>query len=96
MNSFNFEINLTKCVLEKPFLNYLGSTIAGDGYCATDEKVKAICDYSLARRLWQLMRFCEMITFYHKSIPKSSFLLNLLYDILRDKKRKPKSTFIFL
>ena len=40
------------------------------------------------------MRFCGMVNFYHKSIPKCSSLLKPLYDILRDNKRKPKSTVI--
>ena len=87
LNGFNIGIR-------KPSLNYLGFTITGDGYCATNEKVKAICDYPLPKTIRQLMRFCEMANFYHKSIPKSSSLLKLLYDILRDNKQKPKSTVI--
>ena len=94
LNEFNLGINLSKCVLGKPSLNYLGFTITGDGYCATNEKVKAICDYPLPKTIRQLMRFCGMVNFYHKSIPKCSSLLKPLYDILRDNKRKPKSTVI--
>ena len=81
-------------MLGKPSLNYLGFTIAGDGYCATNKKVKAICDYLLPKTIRQLMRFCEMVNFYPKSIPKCSLLLKPLYDILRDYKRKPKNTVI--
>ena len=40
------------------------------------------------------MRFCGMVNFYHKSVPKCSSLLKPLYDILRDNKQKPKSTVI--
>ena len=86
-------MNFSKCVLEKP-LNYLGFTITGDGYCATNEIVKAICDYPLPKTIRQLMKFCEMVNFYNKSIPKCSSLLKPLYDILRDNKQKPNSTVI--
>ena len=94
LNEFNLGINLSKCVLVKPSLNYLGFTTTGDGYCATNEKVKAICDYPLPKTIRQLMRFCGMVNFYHKSIPKCNSLLKPLYEILCNIKQKPKSTVI--
>ena len=41
LNEFNLGINLSKCVLGEPSLSYFGFTITGNGYCATNEKVKA-------------------------------------------------------
>ena len=56
--------------------------------------MKAICDYPLPKTIRQLMRFCGMVNFYHKSIPKCSSLLKPLYDILREYRSKPKSSVI--
>ena len=82
-------------MLEKPSFNYLDFTITGDGYCATDEKVKAICDYPLPKIIRQSMRFCGLVNFYHKSIPKCSSLLKPPYEILNDNKQNQKSTVIY-
>ena len=40
------------------------------------------------------MRFCGMVNFYHKSIPRCSSLLKPLYDIMREYRSKPKSSVI--
>ena len=94
LNKFNLGINLSKCVLGKSSLNYLGFKISAEGYSATDDKVKAISDFLLPQTLRQLSRFCGMINFYHKAIEKCSRLLKPLYDIFRDNRKKPKSTVI--
>ena len=94
MNKFNLGINLSKCVLGKSSLNYLGFEISAEGYFATDDKTKAISDFPLPQTLRQLSRFCGMIDFYHKAIEKCSSLLQPLYDIFRDNRKKPKSTVI--
>ena len=78
-------------MFEKPNI-YLGFTITDDGYCATAEKVKAICNYPLPKTTRQIMRFCGLVNFYCKSILKCSLVLKLLYGILRDNKQKPNST----
>jgi len=91
LNKFNLGINLSKCVLGKSSLNYLGFKISADGYTATDDKIKAINDFPLPQNLRQLSRFCGMINFYHKAIEKCSSLLKPLYDILNANKKKPKS-----
>ena len=89
LNKFNLGINLSKCVLGKSSLNYLGFKISAEGYSATDDKVKAISDFPLPQTLRQLSRFCGMINFHHKAIEKCSRLLKPLYDIFRDNRKKP-------
>ena len=47
LNNYNLGISVPKCVLRQPSLNYLRYQISAEGYTATDEKAKAINDYSL-------------------------------------------------
>ena len=95
LSNYNLGISLPKCVLGQPSLNYLGYQISAEGYTATDEKVKAINDYLLPSNLRQLYRFCGMINFYRKAVENCSVLLKPLYDILKQNRKKTKSTVIF-
>ena len=94
LSAFNLGINLSKCILGQSSLDYLGFKFTGKGYSATDEKVKAICDYPLQKTIRPLMRFCGMVNFYHKSILKCSSLLKPLYDTMCEYRSKPKSSVI--
>ena len=94
LSAFNLGINLSKCILGQSAHDYLRFKITGRGYSATDEKVKAICEYPLPKTIRQLMQFCGMVNFYHKSILKCSSLLKPLYDILCEYRSNPKSSVI--
>ena len=95
LSHYNLGINLPKCVLGQPSLNYLGYQISAEGYTATDEKVKAINDYPIPSNLRQLYKFYGMINFYHKAIENCSILLKPLYDILKQNRKKTNSAAIF-
>ena len=96
LSNYNLGICLPKCVLGQSSLIYLGYQISAEGYTATDEKIKAINDYPPPppSNLRQLYRFCGMIKFYHKAIENCSVLLKPLYDILKQNRKKTKSTAI--
>ena len=93
LSNYNLGISLLKCVLGQPSLNYLEYQISAEGYTATDGKVKAINDYTLPSNLRQY-RFCGMINFYHKAIENCSVLSKPLHDILKQNRKKIKSTVI--
>ena len=59
LNKFNLRINLSKCVLGKSSLNYLGFEIRAEGYSATDDKTKAISDFPFLKLFANFLAFAE-------------------------------------
>ena len=80
-------INPSKCEFGKLALEFLGHRISAHGVEALPEKVSAIKDFPVPSGFRQLRRFCGLVNYYRRFIPRCASLLQPLTDLLRGKKR---------
>jgi hypothetical protein len=84
LNEFNVKINLKKCKLIQPKVDYLGHTISKDGIRPNQEKVKAVCSAPAPQNKQQLQAYLGLLNYYGKFIPNLSMELKDLYRLLRN------------
>nr|VZI51859.1 unnamed protein product [Spirometra erinaceieuropaei] len=82
LDQFGVVINLSKCVLGVPSLDFLGHHVDAKGWRPLSSKVEAICDFPPSTSKRQLQRFLGMVNFYRRFLPNCADLMLPLTNLL--------------
>lgn len=85
LKEHGISINVSKCLLGVPELEFLGHHVNKHGIRPLLKKVEAILDFPIPASRRQLQQFLGLINFYHRFIPQCAKVLLPLYAMLRDK-----------
>lgn len=87
LNRYKVQINLSKCKLLSPSVEYLGHTLSADGIRPNNEKIQAIVNAPAPTNVSQLQSFLGLLNYYGKFIPNlSTNLVDLYYLLKKDVK----------
>jgi hypothetical protein len=81
-------VNPDKCELGKTELIFLGHKITPEGISPSEDKVRAIVEYTLPSSVRELKAFLGLVSFYRRFIPYAAERLQALTDLLRGNPRK--------
>lgn len=91
LKEFHLRLNVAKCVLGAPELEFLGYIVNGKGIRPTSSRVKSISDFPRPKTISDLRRFLGMVNFYRRNVPHAARaqvpLNSLLVDSHKDDKR---------
>lgn len=79
--SINLKLNKSKCVFQKPEVNYVGHKITGDGVKPTEQRVKSIVEMRDPENHNELDTILGMLAYVSKFIPNLSSLNAPLREI---------------
>lgn len=92
LHDFHLRLNVSKCILGVPELEFLGYLVNGKGLRPTPERVAAIADAPRPKTIADLRRFLGMVNFYRRNVPhaaKTQAPLNSLFiDSHKNDKRE--------
>jgi cleavage and polyadenylation specificity factor subunit 1 len=92
LEEYGVQINPAKCVFGQKSLEFLSHEITEKGIAPTQEKIKAINDFTIPTSVKQTQRFLGMINFYHRFIPQLAEILAPIYSHLSEfQKEKEKN-----
>ena len=80
-------LNVTKCELGVPELNYLGHKVTSTGISPLPHKVQAIREFPLPKSVRQLRRFLGMVNFYHRFLKNCAETLAPINSLQSPSKR---------
>ncbi|CAH8497729.1 unnamed protein product [Dicrocoelium dendriticum] len=80
-------VNPTKCELGKSTVEFLGHVVSSSGIEVLD-KIQAIKDFPAPTSFKHLRRFCGLVNYYRRFIPRCAQLMQPLTDLLRGNERK--------
>lgn len=89
---YGVTLNVSKCVLGQPSVEFLGHLVTADGITPLPNKVTAILKFPQPVTVKELRRFLAMINFYRRFIPKAAHTQTILNDYLKGSKKNDKST----
>ncbi|CAM1324579.1 Uncharacterised protein r2_g3332 [Pycnogonum litorale] len=75
LKEHGISINVSKCLLGVPELEFLGHHVNKHGIRPLHTKVEAILDFPIPASRRQLQRFLGLINFYHRFIPRCVMVL---------------------
>ncbi|CAH8667643.1 unnamed protein product [Dicrocoelium dendriticum] len=81
-------VNPTKCELGKSTVEFLGHLVSSSGIEVLPAKIQAIKDFPAPTSFKHLRRFCGLVNYYRRFIPRCAQLMQPLTDLLRGKERK--------
>ena len=90
LKKFQLRLNVSKCVLGSPEIEFLGYTVSSQGIRPTASKSEAILRFPKPKTVAELRRFLGMINFYRLSIPHAAPMQAPLNVYLRDSKKNDK------
>ena len=79
----NVKLNIEKCLIDVPQLEYLGYTISKLGISPSKEKLKAVLEAPVPKNVSELQSFIGLVTYYSRFIKNFSEMLSPLYDLLK-------------
>ena len=85
LSDYGLIINVNKCVVCSPSLEFLGHYVDADGIRPIETKVQAITDFPQPQTTKQLRQFLGLINFYHRFIPNCAHTLQPLHKLLKVK-----------
>ena len=71
-----------KCIFFAPEIEYLGYCINSEGTSPVESKITPILNLPTPTNITQLKSFLGALNFYHRHLPNSSHLLELLHKLL--------------
>lgn len=90
LKSFQLRLNVSKCVLGSPEIEFLGYTVSSGRIRPTASKAEAILRFPKPRTVVELRRILGMINFYRLSIPHAAEMQAPLNVYLKDSKKMIK------
>ncbi|CAH8490858.1 unnamed protein product [Dicrocoelium dendriticum] len=81
-------VNPTKCELGKSTVEFLGHLVSSSGIEVLPDKIQAIKDFPAPTSFKHLRRFCGLVNYYRRFIPRCAQLMQPLTDLLRGNERK--------
>lgn len=90
LKEYGLNINVAKCILGKPEINYLGHTITAEGIKPLPDKVKAILEYKKPQTIMELRRFLGIINFYRRFVNNAAKLQAPLHQYLTHSKKSDR------
>ncbi|GBO44562.1 Retrovirus-related Pol polyprotein from transposon 297, partial [Araneus ventricosus] len=85
-------LNIEKCIFGADKLPFLGCEVSKDGISPSKEKVEALVHYPQPQDASSLRRFLAMLNFYRRFIPNAAEIQRILYDLVKGKKKRDKTT----
>ncbi|GBM98541.1 Retrovirus-related Pol polyprotein from transposon 297 [Araneus ventricosus] len=92
LNEKGLVLNIEKCIFGADKLPFLGCEVSKDGISPSKEKVEALVNYPQPQDVSALRRFLAMLNFYRRFIPNAAEIQRILYDLVKDKKKRDKTT----
>ena len=80
-------INLSRCELGVPHLQFLGQQIDSHGIRPFPDKVQAVKEFPLPTTIRKLREFLGLVKFYHRFLPNAARILQPLRKLLGATKR---------
>lgn len=90
LKQFHLRLNVNKCRLGLPEIQFLGYIVGRDGIRPTPDKVEAIVNFPRPRTVEELRRFLGAVNFYRRSIPHAAEAQAPLNEYLRESRKKDK------
>lgn len=84
-------LNLEKCVLGQPSVQFLGYLVSPDGIEPLPERTKNILEFPKPANIKQLRRFLGMINFYRRCLPHAAAVQKPLNQYLNKSKKNDKT-----
>lgn len=72
LDSYGLKINLAKCEIDQPTVEYLGYKVSKEGIKPLDDRVKVISDLKRPETIHQMRKFLGMMNFYRNCIPAAA------------------------
>ncbi|GBN23680.1 Retrovirus-related Pol polyprotein from transposon 297, partial [Araneus ventricosus] len=92
LNEKGLVLNIEKCIFGADKLPFLGCEVSKDGISPSKEKVEALVHYPQPQDVSSLRRFLAMLNFYRRFIPNAAEMQRILYDLVKGKKKRDKTT----
>lgn len=84
-------LNLSKCTLGKPTINFLGYQVSPTGILPLPDRVEAILNFKKPETVKELRRFLGIINFYRKSLPHAAARQKPLNNYLHKSKKNDRT-----
>jgi len=84
-------LKLTKCVLGKDTVTFLGYEVSRNGIKPTREKVKTILELPRPKTIRELRSFLGMLNFYRRSLNKAAEIQRPLNQLLKGAKKNDRT-----
>lgn len=95
LESHGLVLNLEKCVLGEPEVDFLGYRVSKDGIKPLQDKVAAITSYPQPEFNDQLARYIGMLNFYHRFLPHIADILAPLTALLSGPKTPKRYSLVW-
>lgn len=95
LREYNVVINPTKCVFGKPEILFLGYTVSKDGVKPPAERVKAINNFELPKRVCDLRRFMGMLNYFRRFLPKAAINQGVLSELIKGNKKNDTTNIVW-
>ncbi|GBM94414.1 Retrovirus-related Pol polyprotein from transposon 297 [Araneus ventricosus] len=92
LNEKGLVLNIEKCIFGADKLPFLGCEVSKDGISPSKEKVESLVNYPQPQDVSALRRFLSMLNFYRRFIPNAAEIQRILYDLVKGKKKRDKTT----
>ncbi|GBM95445.1 Transposon Tf2-9 polyprotein [Araneus ventricosus] len=92
LNEKGLVLNIEKCIFGADKLSFLGCEVSREGISPSKEKVEALVNYPQPQDVSALRRFLAMLNFYRRFIPNAAEIQHILYDLVKGKKKRDKTT----
>ncbi|GBM98268.1 Retrovirus-related Pol polyprotein from transposon 297 [Araneus ventricosus] len=92
LNENGLVLNIEKCIFGADKLPFLGCQVSKAGISPSKEKVEALVDYPQPQDVSALRRFLARLNFYRRFIPNAAEIQRILYDFVKGKKKREKTT----
>lgn len=90
LEMYGLVLNLDKCVLGAPEVNFLGYKVSTEGIRPLPDKVSAIVNFPVPTNTEELARYIGMLNFYHRFMPHIADVLTPLTAQLSGPKTSKK------
>ena len=83
LSSANIALNLGKCKIDVPKIEFLGHVISADGIAPSVEKLEAINKAPVPSNLNELLSLIGLVTYYSKFVHRFSDIMCPLYELTK-------------
>ena len=80
-------INIQKCLIRLPELEYFGHHVSGSGICPTEDRVRAVIEARTPRTVSEVRSFLGLVNFSARFIPNLATIAEPLRKLTRNSQR---------
>lgn len=92
---YGLQLNVSKCVLGKTEVEFLGHVVSEHGIKPLQSKVETISKFPKPRNITELRRFLGMINFYRRCLPHTAEKQKPLTSLLHNAKKNDKTPIVW-